>query len=285
MQKLATINFENPLASLEESIHNAQRQIGANWCVGAELEFYLLDQEVLPSAFPLTSTSYNAKLQQELPHYITELHELLSKNVQSYDDLVPERGEGQYEITIRHHKDVQRVAYELLLARRLISEFADANEKLALFSAKPFANDYGSALHFHISLYDDKGKNLFANTCLEPNETEICYQAIAGLLGSCLEYLPCFIPTAKDLVRLVPGYDAPTHICWGGNNRTTLLRLPVTGEGRRIEHRLASANANPHLALAAIVNGITYGIVNRLTPPSRIYGNAYDKQYQLPKIQ
>ncbi|MBO9479998.1 hypothetical protein J7439_01035 [Salinisphaera sp. G21_0] len=60
----------------------------------------------------------------------------------------------------------------------------------------------------------------------------------------------------------------PLHAFWGHNNRTVSLRIPAGGRAdRRIEHRLAGADANPYLTLAAVLSGILYGIENKLTPP------------------
>jgi glutamine synthetase len=64
---------------------------------------------------------------------------------------------------------------------------------------------------------------------------------------------------------------APT---WGANNRSVAFRIPLSGgKARRIEHRIAGADANPHLAVAAILAGMLHGIDQKLTPPAISIGD------------
>jgi len=44
---------------------------------------------------------------------------------------------------------------------------------------------------------------------------------------------------------------------------------------RRLEHRLAGADANPYLVVAWILSGIHHGIAEAIEPPPPIDGNAY----------
>jgi len=66
---------------------------------------------------------------------------------------------------------------------------------------------------------------------------------------------------------------APT---WGVNNRTVSLRVPAGPPGgRHIEHRVAGADANPYLALAALLAGVHYGLTNRIDPGPAVVGDGY----------
>ncbi len=91
------------------------------------------------------------------------------------------------------------------------------------------------------------------------------------------ELLALVCPTVNAYRRLVPGMWAPTHSNWGVENRTTALRaIPAGPEGTRVEVRIAPADANPYLALAAALASGLWGIEHRVEPPPPVVGNAYE---------
>ena len=226
-----------------------------------EHAFNMLKQEL--SVFPMFGA--------ELEFYINEDTQLPSS---PHYEIVPEKGQDQYEAQFDKCADV------LVLAGRL-SDFHDQIN--ANFSSKPFASQPGSALHFHISLYDERGNNLFAKNGQE--ESGLLLHAVAGVCEYLPESMIFFAPDEAAYSRFVAGDNAPTHICWGGNNRSVAVRLPTALPiDRRIEHRVSGADADPYLAFAAIIFAIYSGISQKLVAPPRIYGNAYLPQYQLPEI-
>ena len=76
---------------------------------------------------------------------------------------------------------------------------------------------------------------------------------------------------------LIPGFWAPTNPTWGIENRTCALRaIGGSPNAQRLEYRIAAADANPYLALAAALYSGLYGIENELEPDEPIKGNAYD---------
>ena len=86
-----------------------------------------------------------------------------------------------------------------------------------------------------------------------------------------------FAPHANSYRRFLPGSFAPTKIVWGYDNRLTALRVPNSPpKARRIEHRVAGADANPYMVLAAIMGAALYGMNESLTPSEPVTGNAYD---------
>jgi glutamine synthetase len=68
------------------------------------------------------------------------------------------------------------------------------------------------------------------------------------------------------------------------NNRGVALRIPVSdADNRRVEHRVAGADANPYLLTAAVLAGIHHGLTRKLDPGSPLEGNAYrDPHCALP---
>ena len=171
------------------------------------------------------------------------------------------------------------IADEIMKIRRL---FKDAD-----FTAKPFSDDYGNALHIHISLLDADGRNVFTKNNEE--ESEYMQYAVAGLLEKMPENMNIFAPYDNCYERLEGGKDAPSTISWGGNNRTVALRLPATTldeQNRRIEHRVSAADSDPYLVISAILQGVSFGFLNKKLPSSsKIYGDASLKMYGLPRLK
>ena len=93
-------------------------------------------------------------------------------------------------------------------------------------------------------------------------------------------FLAMIAPTVNAYTRLIPGFWAPTAAGWGIDNRTCALRvIPGSAKAQRVEYRVAGADANPYLALAAALASGLWGIENKIEPDAPIEGNAYDKKF------
>ena len=100
--------------------------------------------------------------------------------------------------------------------------------------------------------------------------------AVAGLLDTMPDAQAIFAPNANSYRRFQEGSYAPTRPLWGYNNRTTAVRIPAgDGKARRIEHRVAGADANIHLATAAVLAGMHHGLTRQLDPGAPVEGNGY----------
>jgi len=94
------------------------------------------------------------------------------------------------------------------------------------------------------------------------------------------ELLAMVAPTVNSYTRLIPGFWAPTEASWGIDNRTCALRVIAGGpKSQRVEFRVAAADANPYLALAAALGAGLWGIENRIEPDVPVVGNAYEKKF------
>ena len=86
--------------------------------------------------------------------------------------------------------------------------------------------------------------------------------------------------TVNSFTRLVPGFWAPTSATWGAENRTTALRVIGGGpKSQRVEHRVAAADINPYIALAAALGSGLWGIENQIEPTAPVVGNAYAQTF------
>jgi glutamine synthetase len=152
-----------------------------------------------------------------------------------------------------------QAADDAALLKLTVKEVAASLGLRASFLAKTVAGEEGSSGHVHLSLWRDG-----------ESAAGVLEAAVAGIL----EHLPAasllLNPTINSYKRLVPGYFAPVNASWGHENRSAAVRM-IEG---RIECRRPGADANPYLALAALVAAANDGIRRGLTPPPPVEGDA-----------
>ncbi len=155
------------------------------------------------------------------------------------------------EINFNHGNPLE-LADQAFLFKRTVRQAAMKHNVYATFMAKPLANQPGSSMHIHQSVLDKRnGKNLFADS--KGRDTAMFRYHVAGLQRYLPQVVPMLAPNVNSYRRLRPRFDAPINVHWGIDNRSCGLRVPVSNaSGRRIENRLAGADANPYLAIAAL---------------------------------
>jgi glutamine synthetase len=142
--------------------------------------------------------------------------------------------------------------------------------------AKPFGDIEGNGMHVHCSLIDNDGNNAFNNGTDQGNE--LLRHAIAGCLDSMKDCMLLFAPHLNSYRRFQRGSHAPVSPTWGYENRTTSVRIPADSHAAmRLEHRVAGADASPHLVIAAVIAGMLHGIENSLQAPEPLEGDAYNQ--------
>jgi glutamine synthetase len=259
------------------------KQRGLTPVVATELEFYLFDpSEDHPQAprSPVTGKrldSDGALSLDELQHFdafLDEVYDACELQGIPADAAISENGAGQFEINMRHVADPLRAADDAVLFKRLVRGIARKHDFAATFMAKPYGDLSGSGFHAHFSLIDEDGVNVFDNGGDEG--TSLMLNAVAGLLATMQQNTLTFAPHENSYRRLLPGAHAPTNVAWGYENRTAAIRIPGgSPKARRIEHRVAGADANPYLVLAAILGGALLGIERNMQPAPPITGDAY----------
>lgn len=175
-----------------------------------------------------------------------------------------EDAQGQYEINFMH-ADALASADALMLFKQAAHVLAERHGSIFSMMPKPFANQPGSGMHFHVSLWQGT-KGLFDDT--PQGMPELLRHFIGGVLAHSTALCAIAAPTVNSYKRLVGGESlsgtswAPAVIAHGPNNRTALVRtLPG-----RFEWRLPDASANPYLATAALIASGLDGIDRRLDP-------------------
>ncbi|HUS33165.1 MAG TPA: glutamine synthetase family protein [Kofleriaceae bacterium] len=252
--------------------------------VAAELEFYVVDPRRGADGLLQPPLTRHGRLHHIDGFSVTELGEFspfldeLFAVARSMDlpaeTAISEYGPGQLEIVLRHRADALRAADEAVQWKRVVRGVAAKHDLLATFMAKPFTGRAGSGLHIHASLDDDRGHNAFASP--DPRGTPLMRHAIGGLLATLDESMGIFAPNASSYRRFQDASYAPISRTWGVNNRSVAVRVPTgAAETRHLEHRVAGADANPYLAIAAVLAGMHKGIVERIDPGPPVEGNGY----------
>ena len=164
------------------------------------------------------------------------------------DTLTHEGGSAQMEMNF-NHGDALELADQALLFKRGVREAALRHNVYATFMAKPMQGEPGSSMHIHQSVVGNKsGRNLFATKA--GKDTKLFLSHIAGLQRYLPAAMPLLAPNVNSYRRLIPESDAPINTHWGTDNRTVGFRVPISpASGRRVENRVAGADANPYLCL------------------------------------
>ncbi|PZN94740.1 MAG: glutamine synthetase [Alphaproteobacteria bacterium] len=194
---------------------------------------------------------------------------------------IGEYAAGQYEITLAHKPDALSAADDAVRFKRAAKGVADRHGRTATFMAKPFAELSGSGLHIHVSVNDERGGNIFADTSPQGSA------ALGHAIGGCGNLMPAsiavFAPNANSYRRFRPNSYAPVRAGWGVNNRTVPLRIPIgPPASRHLEHRLSGADANPYLAVAAVLAGVHHGLTHAIDPGPSVTGDGYATGERLP---
>lgn len=269
------------------------RERGWQPIVAPELEFYLVKMNTDPdypleppigrSGRPETSRqAFGVDAVNEFDPIFEDVYDYCEKQQIDVGTLTHEAGAAQMEINF-NHGDPLSLADQAFLFKRTLRQTALNHKVYATFMAKPMQNQPGSSMHIHQSVADlATGVNLFATP--DGEDTPLFLSHIAGLQRYLPDSMPLLAPNVNSYRRLLRHSDAPINVHWGRDNRTTGLRVPVSSAAaRRVENRVAGADANPYLALAASLAAGYLGMVEKLEPADPITGSAYDLAHTLPR--
>ncbi len=249
--------------------------------ISCELEFYLVSADDEGRVVPLAASRGGVKrlggghlcLQnlEDFAPFLHGLHDALLAQQIPGDGLVSEYGPAQFELNLLHGPDPILAADHAVLQRRATIGVAARHGYRASFMAKPFAQHSGSGLHVHVSLQDEAGRNRFGSAGGEA----LLRAAIAGMQRLHAQSMAIFAPSFSAYRRYRAGSFVALSSAWGEDNRSVAFRVPRSGaSARRVEHRVAAADASPHLVLAAILAAVHHGITQGLDPGEAAQGNA-----------
>lgn len=261
--------------------------------IAPELEFYLVKPNT-DSDYPLEPPlgrsgrpeagrqSFSIDAVNEFDPLFEDLYDYCEKQNIGIDTLIHEAGAAQMEVNLLHG-DPLELADQAFLFKRTLRETALRHQMYATFMGKPMEREPGSAMHIHQSVVDARdGRNVFSD---DDGEASPLFMAhVAGLQKYLPAAMPLVAPNVNSYRRITRYHAAPINLQWGYDNRTTGLRIPMSdAQARRVENRLAGADANPYLAIAASLACGYLGMIESLTPSEPIDGSAYELPYGLPR--
>lgn len=196
----------------------------------------------------------------------------------SLEGLHTETGPGVIEAAIAVD-DALAAADKAALFKTFTKVLAQRRGWMATFMAKWSMSWPGQSGHIHLSLKAKSGKSAFHDAKDPHGMSRTMRRFVAGQQALLPELLALVAPTINSYRRLVPGYWAPTSATWGIENRTCALRvIPGSEKSQRVEYRIAAADGNPYLAIAAALASGLYGIENELELGAPVTGNAYGQE-------
>lgn len=254
--------------------------------VACELEYYLVDiergseGELLPAAGFDTNQTPKGTQVYGLPEieahgaFFRQLWETADAQHIPLEGAISEFAPGQVELTLKHKPDALRAADDAVMYKRIAKGVALALGIEATFMAKPWADRAGSGFHVHISVADKDGKNLCADA--DPAGSQLLRNMIGGMKDHLADCMGILAPGANSYKRFKANSYAPVGLTWGVNNRTVSLRVTAgPAHTRHVEHRVAGADANPYLVLAAILACAHHGLTHKTDPGPAVVGNGY----------
>jgi glutamine synthetase len=280
--------------SLLQNVVSRYAALGLRPVVAPEIEFYLTaacTDPALPLQAPAArngraevgQSAFSMNMLNELAPFWGEFRAALDVLGIAADTWIHEVGASQYEINLLHG-DAVEVADQAFLFKYAAREIAIRHGLNAVFMAKPIARAQGSSMHLHQSVVDAQGRNIFSTDDGQPSAEFHHY--IGGLQTYGPDMLLMFAPFVNSYRRFVKGSQAPINLAWGHDNRTVGLRIPSsTPAARRVENRIAGADANPYLAIAASLAAGLAGLEERCQPSPEVPpgANAYEQAHGLAR--
>ncbi len=222
--------------------------------------------------YSMLRNSVHAGLYQEL----LDLGEAMRFPIEG---LHTETGPGVLEAALSYCEALE-AADRAALFKTFTKVLAQRHGLMASFMAKWSNSVPGQSGHLHVSLRTLEGKTVFHDPSQADEMSDAMRWFIGGQQALMPELLAMVACTVNSYSRLVPGFWAPTSATWGIENRTTALRVIKGGpSSQRVEYRIAAADINPYLALAAAIGSGLWGIEHRIEPDAPISGNAYEREY------
>ena len=239
---------------------------GFSFYTHPECEFYLLKSADVADPQPVDHAGYFDNVPGGTAHDFRRASVRMLEDIGiSVEFSHHEAGPGQNEIDLRY-ADALSTADNIMTFRTVVKEVAQSEGVYATFMPKPFEGHPGSGMHTHLSLFEGE-RNAFYDASGQYRLSKIGRQFMAGLLHHAPEFTAVTNQYVNSYKRMWSGDEAPSYVSWGHNNRSALVRVPLSkpnkAQSARIEYRGLDSAANPYLAfsvlLAAGLKGIEEG--------------------------
>ena len=265
-----------PRTALKSVVDDAA-EIGYSMMVGPEVEFFLFQRSADGKAtsvthdvggyFDLAPVDRGEEARRDM---VSTLERRGFQIEAAHNEVAP----GQHEIDFKL-ADAVTAADNISTFRFVVRKVALDHNLHATFMPKPLFGQNGSGLHIFQALFRD-GKNAFHDARGKYRLSAAGMHYIGGLLEHARGMVVITNPLVNSYKRLVPNYEAPTHVAWSEVNRSPLIRLSARrGEGTLCELRLPDPSCNPYLCLAAILKAGLEGIRRKIDPGAPVNKDIY----------
>jgi len=272
-------SLADPRYVLKRSLARAAGH-GLTFYTHPEIEFYLLKGEPVPGVVPepVDRAGYFDHVPRGTTHdFRRAAIDILESMGISVEFSHHEGGPGQSEIDLRY-ADALSTADNIMTFRTVVKEVALEQGTYATFMPKPFSEHPGSGMHTHLSLFEGD-RNAFHEAGADYQLSKVARQFIAGLLAHAAEITAVTNQWVNSYKRLWGGDEAPSFVCWGHNNRSALIRVPMykpgKGNSTRIEYRALDSACNPYLAFAVLLAAGLKGVEDSLELPDGAEDNVW----------
>jgi len=216
-------------------------------------------------------SAFSVNSNNGLRAFFSEVYQCMAALGLPRDTFMHEMGVSQFEINLLHG-DPLLLADQTFLFKHLLKEVALKHGLIVVCMAKPLAHTPGNSMHIHQSVVElESGRNIFSDEAGQA--TPAFYHFIGGQQAALADFTVLFAPNVNSYQRLCHPYASPNNACWSYDNRSAGLRIPASAPvARRVENRLAGADANPYLAIAASLAAGLNGMQRELEPSAPLEG-------------
>lgn len=264
-------SYADPRYVLKRALNKAADS-GFTFYTHPEIEFFVFKNKPEPGTRPVAvddSGYFDHTAQGASQDFRREVITMLEAMGISVEFSHHEGGPGQQEIDLRY-ADALSMADNIMTFRTIVREVALSQGKWASFMPKPFTDHPGSGMHTHVSLFEGD-ENAFYEAGAEYQLSKTGRAFIAGVLEHTAEITAVTNQWVNSYKRLAWGGEAPNYVCWGHNNRSALVRVPMykphKSGSARVELRAPDSACNPYLAYALILAAGLKGIENEYQLP------------------
>ncbi len=257
-------SYADPRNVLKRNLARAS-ELGFSFYTHPEIEFYLFKNAPEPGVDPIPvdrSGYFDHTAQSMGADFRREAITMLEAMGISVEFSHHEHGPGQQEIDLRY-ADAMSTADNIMTFRTVVREVALSQGIWASFMPKPFTTHPGSGMHTHLSLFEGD-QNAFYEAGSEYQLSRTGRQFIAGILKHAPELSLITNQWVNSYKRMMFGTEAPSYICWGHNNRSAMVRVPMykplKGQSTRVELRTLDPACNPYLAYSVVLAAGLKGI-------------------------
>lgn len=259
-------------------------EMGITPFYGLELEYTLFDEtesSAYAKGYRNLKTATLHKSHDLLAYQVmqSDWYEAVSEMCDALDiklsKMHEEIGGGFMECCIEAGSGMEPADQQVLL-KNFLRILAMRQERSVTFMPRWNENADSQSMHLHVSLLDQAGQPLFHDVSKPHLMSDTFRHFIGGLQKYVGDLSLMFLPTVNSYRRFAPGTFAPPALTWGYENRTTCFRVVGHGPNSvRVENRLAGADANPYLIIAATLAAGMEGVKNKIEPLDEVVGGGY----------